>query len=131
MRVNRISIQEWQMTQQISTPTPTALRTDAPMRATRQVLGTLAILSATLLSSLPAHATDAQGRLQHTGQTPQHAAQTMQGRDRHYGGRDHHDDRWKGRGQPKAERPGRPPYPPRPVVVVPPCKRGGPGITPC
>lgn len=117
------------MTQQISTPT--ALRTHAPIRATRRVLGTLAILSATLLSSLPAHATDARGRLQHTGKTLQHPAQTMQGRDRHHSGHDHHDDRWSGRGHPKAERPGRPPHPPRPVVVVPPCKRGGPGITPC
>lgn len=30
--------------------------------------------------------------------------------------------------------PARPPVratPPRPVIVVPPCKRGGPGITPC
>jgi hypothetical protein len=28
-------------------------------------------------------------------------------------------------------RPHHPHHPPRPVVVVPPCKRGGHGITPC
>lgn len=28
-------------------------------------------------------------------------------------------------------RPVRPVVPPRPVVVKPPCQRGGPGITPC
>lgn len=32
---------------------------------------------------------------------------------------------------PVAVRPVRPVVPPRPVIVVPPCKRGGPGITPC
>jgi hypothetical protein len=32
---------------------------------------------------------------------------------------------------PPAVRPQVNPHPPRPVVVVPPCKRGGPGITPC
>jgi hypothetical protein len=44
----------------------------------------------------------------------------------------HHDkeDTWGGRGRPRSVRPDRPHYPPRPVVVVPPCKRGGPGITP-
>ena len=36
-----------------------------------------------------------------------------------------------GRGAPVAVRPDRPVVPPRPVIVVPPCKRGGPGITPC
>lgn len=36
-----------------------------------------------------------------------------------------------GRGTPTVVRPARPMVPPRPVVVVPPCKRGGPGITPC
>lgn len=37
-----------------------------------------------------------------------------------------------GRGTPPTVmRPTRPMVPPRPVVVVPPCKRGGPGITPC
>lgn len=36
-----------------------------------------------------------------------------------------------GRGTPTVVRPTRPVVPPRPVVVLPPCKRGGPGITPC
>lgn len=38
-----------------------------------------------------------------------------------------------GRGLPPPEvvRPDRPVVPPRDVVVVPACKRGGPGITPC
>lgn len=37
-----------------------------------------------------------------------------------------------GRGTPPtAVRPTRPMVPPRPLIVVPACKRGGPGITPC
>lgn len=32
---------------------------------------------------------------------------------------------------PAVTRPGSRPTPPAPVVVQPPCKRGGPGITPC
>ena len=36
-----------------------------------------------------------------------------------------------GRGAPAVVRPARPVGPPRPVIVVAPCKRGGPGITPC
>jgi hypothetical protein len=36
-----------------------------------------------------------------------------------------------GRGTPTVVRPTRPAVPPRPLVVLPPCKRGGPGITPC
>lgn len=37
-----------------------------------------------------------------------------------------------GRGTPPVvTRPTRPVVPPRPVVVVRPCNRGGPGITPC
>ena len=35
------------------------------------------------------------------------------------------------RGTPPAVRPPIRVNPPAPVVVVPPCKRGGPGITPC
>ncbi|GKQ58447.1 hypothetical protein ACU6VG_06050 [Sphaerotilus sulfidivorans] len=35
------------------------------------------------------------------------------------------------RGTPAVGRPGSRPTPPAPVVVQPPCKRGGPGITPC
>lgn len=35
------------------------------------------------------------------------------------------------RGRPPTIRPPIHPHPPHPVVVVPPCKRGGPGITPC
>lgn len=35
------------------------------------------------------------------------------------------------RGTPPAVRPPIKVTPPTPVVVVPPCKRGGPGITPC
>lgn len=35
------------------------------------------------------------------------------------------------RGAPPAVRPPIRVTPPAPVVVVPPCKRGGPGITPC
>jgi hypothetical protein len=94
--------------------------------STRRVLGALALVSITLLGSLPAHATDTRGR----GRM-QPVVQTMDGRDKHHGGRDHHDHQWGGRGHAKAERPDRPHHPPRPVVVVPPCKRGGPGITPC
>jgi hypothetical protein len=36
-----------------------------------------------------------------------------------------------GRGRPVVVRPTRPVVPPRPVVVVSPCYRGGPGITRC
>lgn len=35
------------------------------------------------------------------------------------------------RGTPAVVRPPIPVAPPEPTVVVPPCKRGGPGITPC
>lgn len=35
------------------------------------------------------------------------------------------------RGRPPVVRPPIQPHPPHPVIVVPPCKRGGPGITPC
>lgn len=35
------------------------------------------------------------------------------------------------RGRPPVVRPPIRPHPPGPIIVVPPCKRGGPGITPC
>lgn len=55
--------------------------------------------------------------------------------DRGRGERDHgHDmnDRNEGpRGRPPVVRPPIHPHPPHPIIVVPPCKRGGHGITPC
>lgn len=47
------------------------------------------------------------------------------------GGHHHGDVHAGGRGHPTSVRPHRPHHPPRPVIVVPPCKRGGRGITPC
>lgn len=47
------------------------------------------------------------------------------------GGHHHDGDQFGGRGRPTSVRPHHPHHPPRPVVVVPPCKRGGHGITPC
>ena len=49
----------------------------------------------------------------------------------HGGHGDWHGDGRGPRGRPPVVRPPIHPHPPRPVIVVPPCKRGGPGITPC
>jgi len=46
-------------------------------------------------------------------------------------GRDMNDHNEGPRGRPPIVRPPIHPHPPPPVIVVPPCKRGGPGITPC
>ena len=101
-----------------------AHRVGRPVGAARHMLGTLALAALALLGSLPAHATDARGR-------PQPVAPRLDSRDQHHGDRDHHGKRWGVRGHPKIDRPGVPHHPPRPVVVVPPCKRGGHSITPC
>lgn len=103
-----------------------------------------------VLGALPAHAADMHGRTRsepHLQQVRQQVAGApqqgrymetytdtrMSGRrdDDRMDGRHDADERWGGRGHPTSVRPQHPPHPPRHVVVVPPCKRGGPGITPC
>jgi hypothetical protein len=87
-----------------------------------RLVGGLALIASAWLSLVlvPAHAASGLGR------TP--VAQQPDSRPT-----PHHDqdDRWGGRGRPNSVRPDHPHLPPRPVVVVPPCKRGGHGITPC
>lgn len=62
--------------------------------------------------------------------TRDHEAAGPRNRDEHRGPRDR--DGFNGpRGRPPMIRPPIHPHPPPPVIVVPPCKRGGPGITPC
>lgn len=104
-----------------------------------------------VLGALPAHAADMHGRTRSEPQVRQQVRQQVPGApqlDRHMAtytdtrmsgrhgdermdGRHDLHARWGGRGHPTAVRPHHPHHPPRHVVVVPPCKRGGPGITPC
>lgn len=100
-----------------------------------------AAIAGILLFTTQAHAAESRGREaprvqslaqnDHRGDNGRPHEHEQEQRREHEGAgpRDH--DEYGPRGRPPVIRPPIHPHPPHPVIVVPPCKRGGPGITPC
>lgn len=105
-----------------------------------QFLAGAAMAGLLLFTSL-AHATDTRGReaprmpsltqKHHHGDTGRPHGREQEQHRQHAGVGPRDRGEHGPRGRPPVTRPPIHPHPPHPVIVVPPCKRGGPGITPC